>query len=114
MELKEIGDSKAGFMYQLPEDKSLGTAFITLRLALRSWFCTHEPERYPFYKRLWANGVEGSQIEGSREYCELYVQTIVHLQHFCELIFQNILRREHPLLADKTGNKDVVLSLLSR
>lgn len=109
MELKEIGDPKAGFKYQLQDDESLGTAFITLRLALKSWFCTYEPERYPSYKRLWANGGEGSQSESSREYCELYVQTIVHLQHFCELIFQSILRREHPLLADKAGNKDVVL-----
>lgn len=109
MKLSEIEKEGSGFKYQLQDNESLGAAFITLRLALKSWFCTHEPERYPSYNRLWANGGEGSQGEYSREYCELYVQTIVHLQHFCELIFQDILRREHPLLADKAGNKDVVL-----
>ncbi|MEH6451191.1 MAG: hypothetical protein V7765_21175 [Oleispira sp.] len=101
MELSEIEKEGSGFKYQLQDNESLGAAFITLRLALKSWFCTHEPERYPSYNRLWANGGVGSQAEHSREYCELYVQTVVHLQHFCELIFQNILRSENQFFADK-------------
>lgn len=101
MELSEIGKDGSGFKYQLQDNESLGSAFITLKLALKSWFCTYEPERYPSYNRLWANGGVGSQAKHSREYCELYVQAIVHLQHFCELIFQSILRRENRFLADK-------------
>lgn len=105
--LKEIEES--GFRYGDVGQYTFGSAFISLRIAIRSWFCTYSPERYPGYKVTWKEGRESaSQVESS-EYSELAVQTIIHAHHFCELIIKDILRRKHPLLADATNNQDVVL-----
>lgn len=100
---------KSGFRYGEEGEHPFGAAFFSLRIAIRSWFCTYSPERYPGYAVTWKDsGASASQTE-SREYCELAAQTIIHAHHFCELIIKDVLRRQHPLLADKAGSKDVVL-----
>lgn len=84
------------------------TAFYSLRIALKSYFNTYHSmlSRLDYY----TNNVE--KVYLSDPYYESYIETIVHFQHFFELIIKDLLERENPLLAVRTIDKPVLLHRL--
>ncbi|MGE7811223.1 hypothetical protein [Lysinibacillus capsici] len=81
-------------------------AFSSLKKALKSYFSTYESialEGNSFFKELPSTNIN------CIEYIEHYSETIIHFQHFFELICKDILRKEHELLVLNIDNKHEVL-----
>jgi hypothetical protein len=45
-------------------------------------------------------------------YCLACAETIIHFQHFIELVFKEILQKEHPLLAVDASSRPIILHKL--
>ncbi len=97
------------------EDKNSnvgGFALHTLKLGLRAYFSTYKACRYGL------NIFERNEDEKTKdkntpdEFFEYSAETILHFHHFTELIFKDILRTEHPLLADTAPTKPIVMKKL--
>lgn len=89
-----------GFSINDLEKKISSFAFISLSTALKSYFSTYKSSNHFFHSVL--NGDSLPQLEkdwqyGS-DYIEDYSETIIHFQHFIELICKEILREKHELL----------------
>jgi len=99
-------------------------ALLSLRIALRSYFSTYQAMCYCLHgvvdllEDVKKEDLEKKQKETdflhSTEYCALYGQTIVHFQHFAELVCKDFLRREHPLLAITLEGDPVLLLKLAK
>lgn len=57
-------------------------------------------------------GFNENCIKYEKEYIEAYIETIVHFQHFFELIIKDILENENILLAVRAANEPVILHKL--
>ena len=92
------------------------TALFSLKLALQAYFSTYQPMHF---KLDIFDPASGSPINTQElidlnhpyYYCELCTETIVHFQHFAELICKDFLRQEHPLLANNVVNKPIIAFL---
>ncbi|TDL78986.1 hypothetical protein [Peribacillus frigoritolerans] len=84
------------------------TAFYSLKIALKSYFSTY----YTMVSKLNFHTDKVEKISLSDSYYESYIETIVHFQHFFELIIKDLLEKENPLLAVKTIDKPVLLHRL--
>lgn len=104
-----------GFMVSETRNNELEIAFISLNLAIKSYFSTYQSIKHnlSFLKNNFSKN-DGVDMNYSRAYYESCTETIVHFQHFFELICKQILKNEHPLLADIASRKAVVLSKLLR
>ncbi len=71
-------------------------AFVSLRIALSAYFSTYKQLRD--YK-----GRNPNDICNNLKYYELYTETIIHFQHFFELLIKDVLRSENELFAAKIG-----------
>ncbi|GGI18490.1 hypothetical protein [Gottfriedia solisilvae] len=105
MEIKNIVSN--GFSLNELEKRISSFAFISLRTALKSYFSTYKSSK--FFISTVLNGNSMTQIEKDwqygNEYIEDYSETIIHLQHFFELICKEILREKHELLVLNIDNK---------
>ncbi|MFJ6211670.1 hypothetical protein [Lysinibacillus sp. NPDC092081] len=81
-------------------------AFISLKAALKSYFSTYKCMGY-YGKDLFENKIDINSY--STEYIEYYFETIIHFQHFFELICKDILREENELLVLNIDNNNEVL-----
>lgn len=104
-----------GFMVSETRNNELEIAFISLNLALKSYFSTYKSIKYnlSFLKSKFSKN-ENVDMSYPRVYYESCAETIIHFQHFFELACKQILKNEHPLLADIASRKAVVLSKLLR
>jgi hypothetical protein len=89
----------------LPEVRDLeGLALLSLRIALKSYFSTYKCVRGQLNK-FESEYKHGQQVIDfntlGSEYIENCAETVVHFQHFVELVCKDLLRREHELLALK-------------
>jgi len=93
-----------------------GLAFISLKLALKSYFATYQTMKYSLHM------FEQNEEEKKRSlppygsaYCELCSETIIHFHHFFELIFKEILRSENILLSIdiKSDNHEILYDLIT-
>lgn len=92
--------------FSLKGKNDLDIAFLSLRVAIKAYFSTYNVIRNKFDP----NDPELDKIlEGNIRFCEAYAETIVHFQHFFELIIKDILRREHPLLASRIYSHPTIL-----
>ena len=87
-----------GFKMQEIRENVNSLAIISLKTALKAYFST--------YKSTKDNGnmMDSKEMEQkdkyyNREYIESYSETIVHLQHFFELVLKDILRKKNEMLA---------------
>lgn len=81
-------------------------AFLSLKAALKSYFSTYKAMAY-YGSQLFENKLENYTY--SSEYTEQYTETIIHFQHFFELICKDILREENELLVLNIDNNHEVL-----
>jgi hypothetical protein len=89
-------------------------ALVSLRIALEAWFSTYRalgPKIHMFDSDYKLDQGTYDFNHGSA-YFEAYSETIVHLQHFAELVCKDFLRFEHPLLATVAGRDAVLLHKL--
>lgn len=94
--------------FRLSDSNHNDISLITLKIAVKSYFETNRCIRY----------LEEKEGEGNYEnyyysnYFELYIETIIHFQHFAELVCKKILRNDHALLADEALKKPEILHKL--
>lgn len=84
-------------------------AALSLRTALRSYFATYQAIRPQLQTVLDKPDAEQKYRVYTHDYYERVTETVLHLQHFFELICKSVLRRHHPLLADQGSTNPVVL-----
>lgn len=99
--IKQI--SSDGFGIDSLERSIVSFASISLRTAIRAYFSTFKSTRH--YFNVLINPDANSKEEQKEidwqyntDYIEQYAETIVHFQHFIELVCKEILRKEHELL----------------
>lgn len=85
------------------------TAFYSLKIALKSYFNTYH---CMLENLIYEDNVSIKKVKLNYAYYESYMETIVHFQHFFELITKNILEKENPLLALRYIKKPVTLHKL--
>ena len=92
--------------FSLKGKNDLDLAFLSLRIALKAYFSTYNVIRNKFDP----DDLELDKIlEGNIRFCEACAETIVHFQHFFELIIKDILRRDHLLLASRIYSHPTIL-----
>lgn len=96
-----------GFLMYDQDRKLKSLALLSLHVALKSYFSTYQAMKYDI-KRIIDNQSNMDEHYNSR-YIELYAETIVHFQHFIELVCKDILRSEHELLATDAQKDPIVL-----
>jgi len=96
----------AGQGFSLGEDNDVALAFLSLRIALKAFFSTYHSIR----NRFDPNDPDLDKIlEENVRYYEACAETIVHFQHFFELIIKDILRRDHLLLSSRVSSHPTIL-----
>ena len=79
---------KDGFSLPTKNTDEIELAFLSLWIALKAYFSTYQTIKGNLY----------FDAAHSRKYRETYAETIVHFQHFAELICVKFLKDTHPLL----------------
>jgi len=103
-----------GFMIPVRDSGSPGLALLSLKIALKAYFTTYKSMKYSLHLFDNNNNIDQATIDANHNtyYCELCSETIVHFQHFIELICKDYLRAEHPLLAVDASTRPVILDKL--
>ena len=92
--------------FRLQGENDLDLAFLSLRTAIKAYFSTYDAVR----NRFDSNDSElDKRTQDNVGYCEACAETIVHFQHFFELIIKYILRRDHLLLASRVYSYPTIL-----
>lgn len=104
---------KDGFNFDDKGYVEIDLALISLKIALKAYFSTYQT----FKTRLHIfsdNTIEQEDINFNHynNYCEACAETIVHFQHFAELVCKKLLRDDHPLLSDVALSKPKILHKL--
>jgi len=89
-------------------------ALLSLNVALKAYFSTYNLMKYSLH--LFDSGVKNDQatidFHHPTSYCLACSETIVHFQHFAELVCKEFLRQDHPLLAVDASSRPVVFHKL--
>lgn len=103
-----------GFSWTGRRGELTGLALLSLRIALRAFFSTYQSMRYSLhlFDARSSEDQETIDFNHSPSYCEACAESIVHFQHFVELICKDFLRADHPLLADDASTRPVILHKL--
>lgn len=102
MNLEEyfLNKEKSGIIDYNHKIKFKNMAFISLKIAMKSYFSTYNSIAFE---------CEEVSLEDNKEYYEKFISTIVHFHHFFELIIKDILEKEHLLLSIKISSKPVMI-----
>lgn len=88
-------------------------AFISLKIALKAYFSTYQTMKYSLHIFNDEHSNKSIDINHWPEYSVACTETIVHFQHFAELIIKDLLRKKHELLAlDASKEHDLFYRLL--
>lgn len=90
-------------------------SFFSLRLALKAYSSTYQNMNRSLYfsKKKYKLDKYDYDLDHKKDYFISCAETIIHFQHFFELIIKDILRDEHELLAsDASGNHIKLYQLL--
>lgn len=103
-----------GFILPDRGGKLAGVEMLSLRIALRAFFSTYQHMKYTLHLFDGTTTEDQATIDFNHtaSYCEACAETIVHFQHFTELICKDMLRAIHPLLANEVPKKPTVLCKL--
>lgn len=103
--------SKDGFSMESDDGMLSNLALLSLRIALKAFFSTYETMRYCLnvFDQNKHFSLEKVDRNHSYSYNEACSETIVHFQHFAELVCKDILRQEHELLAVDASDRPVIL-----
>ena len=105
MDIKNIVSN--GFSLNDLEKRVSSFAFISLKTAINSYFSTYKSSKHFFGNILNESSFTEleSDLQYGSDYIEKYSETIIHFQHFIELICKEILREKHELLVLKLDKK---------
>lgn len=93
-----------------------GLAFMSLRLSLKAYFSTYRSVKHRILTddEMKRPGFM-ENYHSDEEYFECCTESILHFQHFVELIIRDILRKKHELLAvDAAKTPKILYKLLKR
>jgi len=109
-----INTIKDGFSFDSRRNATTDLALISLKIALKSYFATYQTFKHRLHIFEPGNNTDQETIDFNHSvaYCEACAETIVHFQHFAELVCKKLLRDDHPLLSDVALNKPEVLHKL--
>lgn len=113
-QLNDVEDD--GFYLCDTPQQALGDdiAFLSLRIALHSYFSTYRSIRHSLTNLIAEQ--PDPEFRASQSYSLDYMQhaaeSILHFQHFAELVCRTLLRSEHILLVADTGREHVLLHRL--
>ncbi|MDM5291718.1 hypothetical protein QUF81_00175 [Peribacillus simplex] len=103
---------KDGFHLRGLERNITDYSFISLKTALNSYFSTYKRSNLFFARVLTEEENKGEKNHGYEndyyyitQYIEAYTETILHFQHFIELVCKEILRKENELLVLNIDHK---------
>ncbi len=94
---------KDGFKIKELSNKNT-SALNSFRVAMRSYFSTYKAIKWNAIK-IFKHTTDNEELH-NRDYIEMYSETIVHFQHFFELVLKDILREANELLALRVENKN--------
>ncbi|MCW8922521.1 MAG: hypothetical protein OQK69_02660 [Gammaproteobacteria bacterium] len=105
---------KDGFSFDTKGNVETDLALISLKIALKSYFTTYQTFKNQLHIFEPSSHTDQKTIDFNHrnEYCEACAETIVHFQHFAELVCKKLLRDDHPLLSDVALNKPEILHKL--
>jgi hypothetical protein len=112
MNIQEIKDD--GFIINQTKPKIENLAFLSLKIALKSYFLTYKSEasNIRFLKDEQLSALE-KDSHYTVNYIENACEAISHFHHFVELLIKDILRKEHVLLSiDASKKHDLLFDLL--
>jgi len=89
-----------------------GFAFQSLRLGLRAFFSTYREMKYSLHLFEKSHSDKEKDLNTGLRFFDLSAEVVLHFHHFVELIMKDLLRSEHPLLADRGSGDAVVLKKL--
>ncbi|CAM3893572.1 hypothetical protein PALA111701_30310 [Paenibacillus lactis] len=100
-----------GYMINKVRANFSSIAFITLRRAIFSYFSSYMSAQNQLHFSINNTFVDQEEIDWNygNDYVESYTETILHFQHFIELICKEILLKKHELLAMDAEKKPIVL-----
>lgn len=92
---------KDGFSFGFGRASITELALLSLRTALQAFSKTYQDMRWNLDLLKDPGDLEQKQIDSlyDMDYITNYTETIIHLQHFAELVCKDILRSIHPLLS---------------
>jgi len=99
-----------GFKFDKKGNDNINLALISLKIALKAYFSTYQT----FKNRLYIfepSGCSEDDIDSwhSDNYCEAYLECIVHFQHFAELVLKEFLRKDNLLLTVRLTDDSKIL-----
>ncbi len=103
-----------GFSFAQPGSDITELALLSLKIALESYFSTYSSVKYSIAQIDNSVDLGQDQIDWlhNSQYRQLYAETIVHFQHFAELVCKDLLRGEHILLSVDASNRPVLFHKL--
>lgn len=104
-----------GFSLADRDHKLENLALFSLKIALQAYFSTYKSMLYSLHLFDSTPGHPDQatiDFNHSSEYWQNCAETIVHFQHFAELVCKDFLRAEHALLAIDASKKPVLLHKL--
>lgn len=103
-----------GFSWTGRRGELTGLALLSLKIALHAFFSTYQSMKYSLhlFDTRSSEDQETIDFNHSFSYCEACAESIVHFQHFVELICKDFLRANHPLLADDASTRPIILHKL--
>jgi hypothetical protein len=103
--------TKDGFSLPAKWQKLSDLGLLSLRIALEAYFSTYQAIKYHIHLFEKTSNLDQDTIDSNHSiaYFNAYAETILHFHHFIELALKNLLRSEHPLLADIASTKPTVL-----
>jgi hypothetical protein len=95
------------FNNKLHTETDVGLAFVSLKVALKSYFSTYQTFKGHLYI-FNDSEITTEEIDyyHRNSYCEAYAETIVHFQHFSELVCKKILKDKKGALSLYARYKD--------
>lgn len=89
-------------------------ALLSLNVALRAFFLTYNTMKYGLHMFDSETSIDQETIDFNHplSYCQACAETLIHFQHFAELVCKEFLRRDHALLAVDASSWPVILHKL--
>lgn len=103
-----------GFRLDMRGNVLADFAMLSLNIALKAFFSTYNNMKYGIHYFDGATHPDQDTIDFNHplSYCRACAESIVHFQHFAELVCKEFLRKDHPLLAVDALSKHVIFHKL--
>lgn len=105
--------TEQGFFLHEQPWKLNDLALVSLKIGLKAYFSTYQSMKFSLH--IFDNEHNNESIDSNHwtEYCVACAETIVHFQHFAELIIKDLLRKKYELLVlDASKDHDLFYRLL--